>query len=113
MIAPAFHEHVLRVVSESLGNIARHAQAHQVWVRTFQQESMLTIEIRDDGIGFDLSHEATRAGHYGLLGLRERARLAGGRLEIESASGRGTTMRFTLPTAKVTVSRQEDSITQH
>lgn len=113
MIAPAFHEHVLRVVSEGLGNVARHAQAHQVWVRAFQEESMLTIEMRDDGIGFDPSHEATRPGHYGLLGLRERARLVGGRLEIESTSGRGTTLRFTLPSAQVTVSRQEDSITQH
>jgi len=113
LIAPSCHEHVLRVVTEGLGNIARHAQARQVWLRTFQQESMLTIEIRDDGSGFDLSREATRPGHYGLLGLRERARLVGGRLEIESAEGRGTTLRFTLPIAQVTVSRQEESTMQH
>ncbi len=96
-ISPLFHEHVLRVVTEGLWNVARHAHAHQVWIHTIQQEDMLTIEIRDDGIGFDASHAAMHPGHYGLSGLRERAYLIGGRLEVESASGVGTTIRFTLP----------------
>jgi len=92
-----FHEHMLRVVTEGLLNVARHAQAHQVWVHAIHQDGTLTIEIHDDGIGFDTSHEATRTGHYGLLGLRERARLIGGYLEVESASDMGTTIRFSLP----------------
>jgi NarL family two-component system sensor histidine kinase YdfH len=97
IVALPFHEHVLRVVAEGLLNVARHAQAHQVWVRAIRQDGTLTVEICDDGIGFDTSHEATRTGHYGLLGLRERARLIGGRLEVESVSDMGTTIRFSLP----------------
>jgi two-component system, NarL family, sensor histidine kinase YdfH len=96
-VAPPFHAHVLRVVTEGLLNVARHARAHQVWVRVIRQDSTSIVEIRDDGIGFDRPQEAVRTGHYGLLGLRERARLIGGRLEVESASAMGTTIRFSLP----------------
>ncbi|HZS86009.1 MAG TPA: hypothetical protein VFE42_00775 [Chloroflexota bacterium] len=48
-------------------------------------------------MGFDVTAVAGRAGHYGLLGLRERARLAGGELEVTSRPGRGTTLRLCLP----------------
>lgn len=99
-IVSPFHEHVLRVVSECLWNVAQHAQARQVWVQSSEHESTLTIEIRDDGIGFDPSRQITHPGHYGLPGLRERARLLGGHLEIESTCGIGTTVRLTLPTTE-------------
>lgn len=99
-VAPSFYEHVLRVVTEGLLNVARHAQAQHVWVQAIPHDDALTIEVRDDGIGYDMSGEATPPGHYGLLGLRERARLIGGRLEIESARGAGTTIRFTLPSSR-------------
>jgi NarL family two-component system sensor histidine kinase YdfH len=105
LTAPSLHEYVLRVVTESLWNVARHAQAHHVWVHTSEQNGTLTIEISDDGIGFDTSHTATRTGHYGLIGLRERARLIGGHLEIKSTPGRGTTICFMLPVENVTISR--------
>ena len=108
-IAPSCCEHVLRVVTESIWNVARHAQAHQVWVRTNAREGRITIEIGDDGIGFDPSYEAARTGHYGLLGLRERARLLGGHLEIESRRGSGTTIRFTFPMASM---REDTSLTR-
>jgi NarL family two-component system sensor histidine kinase YdfH len=110
-VAPPFHGHVLSVITEGLLNVARHGQAHQVWVRAIREDGTLIIEIRDDGIGFDTSREATRTGHYGLLGLRERARLIGGRLEVESARDMGTTIRFSLPSPEgegdLTASRQE------
>ena len=94
----SLHETVRRAVGEGLTNIARHAQARQVWVEMQSNESTLTIEMRDDGIGFSPSEVAAQAGHYGLLGLRERTRLAGGQVEIRSAKGAGTTLRLQFPT---------------
>lgn len=96
-IPVALHEHALRAVTEGLTNVARHAQANQVWVSAEQCGGMLAIEVRDDGIGFEPATIAEKAGHYGLLGMRERARLAGGSLEIMSAPSVGTTIRLRLP----------------
>jgi NarL family two-component system sensor histidine kinase YdfH len=90
-------EHVLRAITEGLTNAARHSQAQHVWVCAQQQKAMLTIEVRDDGIGFAHTGVESRAGHYGLLGVRERARLCGGQLDMESVVGRGTTLRLCLP----------------
>jgi NarL family two-component system sensor histidine kinase YdfH len=58
---------------------------------------LLDIEVHDDGVGFDPAQIG--AGHYGLIGLRERVRLIGGTLNIESAAGQGTTLRVCLPIA--------------
>jgi NarL family two-component system sensor histidine kinase YdfH len=90
-------EHVLRAITEGLTNVARHAQAQHVWINVQLDEATLVIEVRDDGIGFESALVETQKGHYGLLGLRERARLWGGHLDIESASGEGTTLRLYLP----------------
>jgi NarL family two-component system sensor histidine kinase YdfH len=90
-------EHVLRVISEALENVAHHAQAQHVCIRALIEQATLTVEIRDDGCGFDPAAVARQAGHYGLLGLRERARLIGGRLEVVSAPGKGTVLRLCLP----------------
>ncbi len=89
-------EQVVRAISEGLTNVARHAQAKRAWVRTSHTRKTLTIEIGDDGIGFS-SDATTQAGHYGLVGLRERARLAQGRLEVKSAPGQGTVLLLHLP----------------
>jgi NarL family two-component system sensor histidine kinase YdfH len=85
----------LRIVSEALTNVARHAQATHAWVRIEETETQLYLEIRDDGDGFD--PEAVEAGHYGLLGMRERARLAGGILDVSSEKGQGTAIKVWLP----------------
>ncbi|GHO49027.1 sensor histidine kinase [Ktedonospora formicarum] len=89
------HEHLLRLVSEGLTNIARHAQASQAWIRSSVEHGTITFDIGDNGIGFDPARVAT--GHYGLLGLRERARLMNGHLLITSEPGRGTIVRLSLP----------------
>ena len=90
-------EHALRVVSEGLTNVARHAQASQVWIRLASGDDDLEVEVRDDGVGFDPAAAAAQSGHYGLLGVRERARLAGGTLVVESAPGKGTILRISVP----------------
>jgi NarL family two-component system sensor histidine kinase YdfH len=90
-------EHVLRAITEGLTNVARHSQAHQVWICAHLQETMFTVEVRDDGRGFESTAIGSQKGHYGLLGLRERARLCGGQLDMESAVGKGTVLRLHLP----------------
>jgi two-component system, NarL family, sensor histidine kinase YdfH len=91
-------ETAIRAISEGLTNIARHAQAKQVSLRMTEAGEDLEIEIRDDGMGFD--PEAVRPGHYGLVGMRERVRLAGGRLDIQSEAGKGTGLLIHFPLEK-------------
>jgi NarL family two-component system sensor histidine kinase YdfH len=85
------------MVVESLTNVTRHARASQVWVQARNEAGKIKIELRDDGVGFEPTHVETLTGHYGLLGLEERARLCGGTLVIQSARGAGTTIRLCLP----------------
>jgi NarL family two-component system sensor histidine kinase YdfH len=94
-IPPQFFDPIQRSVAEGLANIAQHAQATQSSVHLSQQEGTLTLEIHDNGIGFDPT--AVPPGHYGLIGMSERARLAGGTLEIESQPGQGTTIKVKIP----------------
>jgi two-component system, NarL family, sensor histidine kinase YdfH len=96
---PQHGDHVLRIIGESLSNVARHAQANQVSVVASVMEQWLEIVVRDDGRGFDPANQDLRTGHYGLLGLHERAHLVGGTLSVGSASGAGTTIRFRVPLA--------------
>jgi len=94
----------LKIVSEGLTNVARHAQASHAWVKVDEMEAQLRLEIRDDGQGFDPG--AVEAGHYGLLGMHERARLAGGTLDVSSEKGQGTALKVCLPSSVDRVSHE-------
>ncbi len=95
-LSDTLSEHVQRIVSECLTNVARHAQATQAWVKATGSEGAIVIEVGDDGVGFDPVAALGRPGHYGLLGMRERARLAGGTLDVKSAPGAGARVVVTL-----------------
>jgi signal transduction histidine kinase len=88
-----------RIVQEALSNVARHALASQVEVTLTAQDVTLEVTVRDDGVGFNV--EQLRSG-LGLVGMGERAELAGGHLDIESAPSGGTILRarFPLPSPK-------------
>ncbi len=88
--------HARRAVEEMLANVGRHAEARAVQVRLKIMDGCLLIEVADDGVGFD-AQAAVRPGHYGILGLKERARLTGGHFSIESAPENGTTVQLRLP----------------
>lgn len=92
---PSVEVVVLRVAQESLANIRKHARARRVDVVLAHAPGTVTVEIRDDGAGFD--PEAPSAG-YGLAGMRARVEEARGDLRVTSAPGAGTTVRATLPT---------------
>ncbi|MCP5096643.1 MAG: sensor histidine kinase [Chloroflexi bacterium] len=97
VLSPQIGEHLVRCVGEGLANVAQHAKADHVAVAVGVVDGRLHTTIHDDGIGFDVTNGAIPAGHYGLIGLRERARLANGTLTIESDFGEGTTLQMVLP----------------
>lgn len=95
---PALNEPALHAVTEALINIARHAQASQVLVNvTTNALNGLEIWIEDNGVGFDPHSAVGQPGHYGLLGIRERARMAGGEFGVESSPGKGAKLFLRLP----------------
>jgi signal transduction histidine kinase len=112
-LSPVFHEEYLperlppnvetacyRIAQEALNNVIRHARAKRVWVYVALHESMLHLSVRDDGAGFDaqeIRQKRTRTGSLGLIGMEERASLAGGELRITSRPGHGTKVHATIP----------------
>jgi signal transduction histidine kinase len=93
-----------RIAQEALSNVARHARAGHVEVTLTTQDVALEVTVRDDGVGFNV--ERLRTG-LGLVGMGERAELAGGRLDIESAPGAGTTLRARFPLPSPTLGPNE------
>lgn len=97
LLPPATSQHARRALAEMLTNVARHAEATQIWVKLrLVDDDSLLIEVVDNGVGFDVD-TAARPGHYGLIGLKERARLTGGRFSIKSSPEYGTTALLRLP----------------
>jgi NarL family two-component system sensor histidine kinase YdfH len=90
-------EFFIRAIVEGLTNIARHSHANNasLGISPSTGTNELVIILTDDGIGFDT--DKVQAGHYGLLGMKERVRLAGGHLEITSGMGEGTRVEIHLP----------------
>lgn len=86
---------VYRMVQESLNNIVKHASAKQVLVTVHNYPTHVTVQIRDDGEGFDL--DSIRRTSHGLLGMRQRVEAVGGRLNITSAKGAGTLVSAVIP----------------
>jgi signal transduction histidine kinase len=91
---------VYRAVQESLNNVARHAGASHVEVSMRILSGVLTVKVCDDGIGFTVGEGAAATeGTRGLRGLKERAESTGGRFDVLSAPGKGTTIRLEWPVA--------------
>ncbi len=94
---------VFRVIQEALNNCEKHASPTKIEIFVEQTGHMLRICIEDDGAGFALNENNTPARHagLGLLGMRERAVLLGGAMDIRSSPGKGTKITFNLPVAQV------------
>jgi len=86
--------HILAVVGEALSNAARHAQARKVEIEAVDENGRLLITVRDNGRGFEAPEDS---GGYGLRNMRDRARLLGGELTIDSDPGRGTAITLIVP----------------
>jgi PAS domain S-box-containing protein len=88
---------LFRVTQEALTNAARHAGARRVRIVVTRDRDRVRLEVTDDGRGFDAAGELDAGVHLGLHGIRERATLAGGRAEIRSVPGKGTSVTVALP----------------
>lgn len=91
---------VYRLVQESLTNIAKYAEAQQAVISLQNMDSYITIEVHDNGKGFDADNVATTS--HGLAGMRHRVEAAGGRLSVDSTRGHGTRISAVLPKAPAT-----------
>jgi signal transduction histidine kinase len=87
----------LRIVEEALTNVRKHAEAAHAVVEINFGWQALRVTITDDGKGFDPEREGTKPGHWGWLGMRERASRIGGRLGLKSSAGAGTVVSVNVP----------------
>lgn len=99
---PMVRDHVYRIASEALRNAVRHAQAGLIQIDIHYGERLLQLRIRDDGMGISAAILEGRgaSGHWGLAGMRERAELIGGTLDVRSRVGAGTEIELSLPASK-------------
>jgi signal transduction histidine kinase len=97
-VAPRVEAAIARVLQESLANAVKHADARSVWVRLRYAPRGLSLSVRDDGKGFQVDPEFRGyGGHWGLLGMRERALELQGSLRVESAPDCGTAVVLRIP----------------
>ena len=97
-LAPAAEMTLFRIAQEAVANAVKHAAAHTIDVELAYEPRATRLLVRDDGRGFDSRETFTaRGGHWGLLGMRERADRVGAQLTISSAEGRGTELVVVLP----------------
>jgi signal transduction histidine kinase len=95
-VSPEVAVVALRVLTEALTNVERHARATGAVLEVHADGSRLQLVVTDDGHGFTAA-DGPSEGHFGLLLMRERARSAGAELAVDSAPGRGTRVALDLP----------------
>jgi len=95
--SPEVETVLYRIVQEALANVVKHAQAANAQIRFLDSDEFVRLDISDDGVGFDASHVAPSAGHFGLVAMRERAEMVGGSLRVDSSPGEGTTVHAWVP----------------
>ena len=96
-LPPHTERELFRIVQEAVTNVLRHARASTLQVALAFEPGRVTVSVRDDGRGFDPAARAIRSRRLGLTSMRERARALGGSLSVESAPGKGTTVRVEVP----------------
>lgn len=91
---------IFYIIEEAVGNARKHAQASHIWIRLHENTTELQVEVRDDGIGFEVqAMQATydKRGSLGMVNMNERAALVNGKLSVASAPGQGTRITLVMP----------------
>lgn len=109
-LPPQLQTALYRITQEALSNVIKHSRATQAFVKMEQHPGSIELEIGDNGSGFDPAALAGKKESLGLFGMRERAELLGGALNILSAPGQGThiTVRIPINSAQVYLEEQHD-----
>jgi signal transduction histidine kinase/ligand-binding sensor domain-containing protein len=99
---PILRDEVYRIAGETLRNAFRHAQARQIEVEIHYDAQQFRLRVRDDGKGIDpeILGEQPRPGHFGLHGMRERAKIVGGQLDVWSELDSGTEVELSIPASR-------------
>jgi signal transduction histidine kinase len=102
-LSPMLCDEVYRIGREALRNAFRHAAARNITAEIQYSEQWLRLRISDDGEGMDpkVLEDGGRGGHWGLIGIRERAKRMGAQLEVSSKNGAGTQVELTVPASVV------------
>jgi len=101
-LLPEAEMSIYRTAQESINNVFKHSRCRSCEVVMGTSEDALELTITDDGVGFDLDETASRTeGSFGLASMRERAESLGGRLEVDTAPGRGTRVTLTVPLERI------------
>jgi signal transduction histidine kinase len=91
-------QHLLRIAQEAVTNVLKHAGASRIWVKLHREARRIYLRIVDNGRGFEQQDVfADLGGHFGLIGMRERAERLGGELHLKSRPGEGTQVEVTVP----------------
>jgi len=91
-------QNLLRIAQEAVTNVLKHAGASKIWVLLHMEARRLYLRITDNGLGFEQSNIfSALGGHFGLIGMRERAERLGGELRLETQPGSGTKVEVTAP----------------
>jgi signal transduction histidine kinase len=110
---PILRDEVYRISAEALRNAFRHSQSRQIVLEIRYDNRLLRVRIRDDGTGIDpnvLAHGG-REGHFGLHGMRERAKVIGAKLEVWSENRAGTEVELSVPASKAYLQRTDSGDT--
>jgi signal transduction histidine kinase len=94
---PAIESTLYRITQEALGNVLKHSHARRATVSVVQADGAIMLRVSDDGDGFDPLKHSTG---FGLIGMRERAALVNGHLELDTVPGKGTTVELTIPVVR-------------
>ncbi len=94
-LAPILENTIYRIAQEALANACTHSGSQEVRMSLLREGDSICLEVRDWGVGFD--PETVVEHRFGLKGIKERARMLGGKLKIESGPGQGTWIRVLLP----------------
>ena len=97
---PHIENAIFSIIQEALNNAKKHSKAKNIMVRFIFTDDKIKVEIRDDGVGFDVSavtskYESRRS--LGLVSMQERANLIGGELTLTSEKGQGTKINMSIP----------------
>jgi signal transduction histidine kinase len=103
-LPPGVEDDLLRIGQEALTNAVRHGNANRITVALKYEPETFHLIVRDDGRGFDTT-AAVPPGHFGLVGMRERAQVIGARLEVHSRAGEGTQVDVLMPLRRVALSQ--------
>jgi signal transduction histidine kinase len=96
-VPPLVQYHLLRIAREAVSNAIKYAEPSRIDLRLRDEAEGLVLEVVDDGLGFDVTARESLEGHFGIRGMRERARRLGATMAIDSRPGDGTTVRVRVP----------------